>query len=138
MNHSYKVCSMPGCTKTNIAAKGLCHMHYARQRRHGNTDDPEYVNSGKTCKVSGCNDEAKRRGMCYMHAGREDNHGSPTEIIRPRYKEGQECIVPGCGDPVRSKFLCHNHYFNYMYHERKGNCSTVEEYLYIKLKEARQ
>jgi len=126
---------MPGCTKTNIAAKGLCHMHYARQRRHGNTDDPIYVNSGQICKVPGCNDEAKKKGMCYMHAAREHHHGSPTEVLVPRYEKGQICIIQECNHPVRSKFLCNNHYHNFMYHQRAGNCSTLEEYLYRKLKE---
>ena len=37
-------CTVPGCTKHGIAAKGLCSTHYMRQRRTGSTDDPPPAN----------------------------------------------------------------------------------------------
>ena len=124
------VCEIEGCENTNIAAKGLCWKHYRRMLRHDNTDDPDYVNSGKTCIIEGCDESAKLEGMCRKHYSRLKRNGNPTLLTREEnYKDGDTCLINGCNERPRSHRLCHNHYHSYRYHVRKGNLDNVDEYV---------
>lgn len=122
------VCIVEGCLNKANAAKGLCHKHYGRKRRHGNTDDPERINKGKTCSVEGCEKDAREKGMCVRHARRVETHGDPHTVTKPYTYDGQECLIHGCSDRPTSHGMCNKHYANYKYH-RGVSVDSVEEYI---------
>lgn len=127
-------CKINGCENTNIAAYGMCWKHYARERRRGTTDDPEYIND-KPCSVAGCSETARSQGMCHRHFMRYDRYGDPSVLFkRSKYHPPLPCVMKGCEEPQKSRDLCHKHYYNFLYHKKKGN---VEDniYEYVKFKE---
>jgi hypothetical protein len=123
-----KICSIDGCNG-EAKGKGMCWKHYARSRRQGNTDDPNYINSGKTCFLKDCNGKAIAEGMCRKHRYRLLEHGNPHELVRTKTIKGDICLVTGCEDTVRSSVFCNKHYCNYHYHLKRKNISTIPEYL---------
>lgn len=127
-------CNIQGCDNTNIAARGMCHKHYARQRRHGNTDDPEYINKGKICSVPDCNIEAHTRGLCIKHHVRWLNHQDVHMTLKPASYEGHVCIIRGCDERVRGEQLCNKHLYNYKYHLKKGNLENIQQYVQFREK----
>lgn len=130
-----RTCKVPGCDKTNIAAHGLCWMHYNRQRNNGRLDrDPKQAEL--TCSVEGCTLTAVTKGMCTRHYHRYQKHGDPhvTFVIR---LPDELCLVDGCGLQIyNSDHLCHKHHYNHMYHLSKGRYENMADYLaYIAARE---
>lgn len=124
-------CNIPGCERTNIAAHGVCHTHYARMRRHGTYDDPYYQKEHE-CMIKGCTDPAKARNMCHKHHFRWLKFQDPHEVLRPNSYDGTICLLKGCHERPRSEGLCHKHYHNYLYHKRVGNLENIVEYVTYK------
>ncbi|GAB6427751.1 hypothetical protein bcgnr5372_37970 [Bacillus luti] len=124
-----RTCVINGCDEDKIAAKGMCWKHYARSRRKGSTEDPDYLNSGKTCSFIDCDGKAIAGGICRKHQYRLNEHGDPHKLVRTQTKKGDTCIVPRCGETVKSSVFCHNHYNNYRYHLRRENIKDIPEYL---------
>lgn len=52
------VCKIEDCERTGRITKGMCTMHYERERRSGN---------GKVCSVDGCNSGLMAKGLCGSH-----------------------------------------------------------------------
>ena len=90
----YVGCSVEGCESDHLA-KGLCSMHYARQRNWGTTDAVG-VGQGKrpsrypdTCTVPGCATPTRKGGvriqtglgMCRPHFTAFKKHGDPLKYV---------------------------------------------------------
>lgn len=101
-------CSVDGCQKAQ-QARGLCSMHYQRNRLHGTTEDPARINWGRACSVADCDRESKARGLCSTHYMRWRAHGNPgSAAIRVRRYDGP-CSVDQCTTPARELGLCKMH-----------------------------
>lgn len=90
-------CSVEGCAKL-AACRGLCPMHYQRQRRRGDvgTARPERVgHGGAVCAVAGCGQPRRKREWCATHYSQWRRLGEvrPLKKWNPRVP----CIV--CGEP---------------------------------------
>lgn len=76
-NMADKVCTISGCEKRAVT-KGMCAMHDARMRRHG---DP-HVNLRphfSACQVKGCESTHRlKRGYCNAHYLKWYRHGDPS------------------------------------------------------------
>ena len=108
---SKSTCSIDGCERTNIFARGMCNSHYKRWSRYG---DPTAGQAFRTpradwCSVEGCGRPARTREWCGKHYMRLRRHGDPT-AGRDRNPTPPACGVDGCaGDPyVRG--WCARHY----------------------------
>lgn len=133
-----KVCSIEGCDK-KVIAKNLCTTHYKRLQRTGSTDDPEFINKGKTCSMEGCDHDAVALGICDMHHKRLMIHNDPNVVLQLSSYNGAICLVPKCDEKMRSKCLCNKHYKNYTYHVNRGNLNTIQEYFeFLRNKEKRK
>lgn len=72
-----KTCSIDECEKPSTA-RGWCGMHYARWRRHGDTEAGARPAYAAGCSVDGCDNGGKiRRGLCGKHWQRFRKHGDP-------------------------------------------------------------
>lgn len=75
-------CSVPGCTRAAKAARGLCWMHYARQRRSGRAGEPSsrHSDAHPACSVPGCARQSMSRRaprLCRGHYDRVRMTGEP-------------------------------------------------------------
>lgn len=103
-------CAIKNCPRA-IQARGLCGMHYTRQRVTGSTTARPRRPS--TCTVAGCRRPAGRetggRGLCAMHYQRTLTHGRRGEA-QPRRRASAdpppECDTPDCGRAARARGLC--------------------------------
>ena len=111
------MCAIEGCEQ-RIQAKGLCSMHYARQRTGVAMDAPKHTKSQPTgriaryidslCSADGCPSPAKAKGMCRFHYQRRLAGVSFAKPLR-----GRGCRVEGC---TKTKLvslaeqLCWKHY----------------------------
>jgi hypothetical protein len=109
-------CSLRGCKNARYA-KGLCEVHYWRQRRHG---DPAVLKviKGRVCSVPGCGRKHKAHGLCRLHARRLKVNGDPQAVQVLRVP-GRICSVDGCSNPYAAKGLCKIHYARW--HQRGGD-----------------
>lgn len=66
-------------------AKGLCHMHYSRVRRHGSLTPQKVVprtRSTRVCEVPECDSKHWAKGYCSMHYYRVKRNGEPGPAER--------------------------------------------------------
>lgn len=79
-------CSVAGCEASGYMTRGLCKMHYARQRRRGTAGGAEKQHAGpyagQQCSVPDCESKARSLGMCTAHYKRYKRWGNP-QIRRP-------------------------------------------------------
>lgn len=73
-------CTVAACAEPHYA-KGFCHKHWSRWRRHG---DPliAYKRTAplppqKQCTVKNCDKPALAKGLCSLHWQRNKRHGDP-------------------------------------------------------------
>jgi hypothetical protein len=128
-----KICSIDGCNG-KLIAKGLCMKHYARLRNFGHTNDPEFINAGKTCAIDDCDNKAVATGLCLKHRWRLVKYDDPHFLMKTNKNLGEPCLVPNCDKTVRYGVFCYNHYCNYRYHLQRENIKTIPEYLELKRK----
>lgn len=108
-------CIIDGCDKVKGGARGMCPMHYQRQRIHGSLDKPVTVRRIKPdvpCKVSGCESIARkgRQGMCNLHAARAYKYGDPNYVTpNPRRNGVEPCSVDGCEKVSKAYLMCVTH-----------------------------
>lgn len=102
-NRKATTCAVGGCKAGGYMTRGLCKMHYARLRRHGDTGAAGKMHAvswaGATCTVDGCEKAVKATGLCLAHYKRKAKYGSPTG--RPHKPTAAESfaakITPGDG-----------------------------------------
>lgn len=85
-------CSVDGCEKKS-SAKGLCHTHYMRLRRHGTTDDP-VKKERSPCSVAECESPNIGRGLCRKHYLRWYETGSVELGVRKRQPPPRPPVTP--------------------------------------------
>jgi HNH endonuclease len=83
--NSNKVCEVPECDGRAIA-KGLCSMHYERQRKKGKIGPAEQKRF--TCLVEGCDSGRWARGLCSLHYHRQLATGDPGPLRRKKARNG--------------------------------------------------
>lgn len=107
------LCSIPGCGKP-AESKGVCGMHRARIRRHGDPNIVIYA-GGKpprgTCCIDGCDRPHYARGYCKHHYERLMRSGHPTDA--GRNKPGGPCLVDGCPRSSVTMNYCNRHYLKF-------------------------
>lgn len=81
------------CGKTETA-RGLCNSCYQVRMKFGLIQKIPSVNSGKTCKVTGCCKDAKSLGFCNSHYEKYKKYGDPLGVA-PK-KTGNPCSTIGC------------------------------------------
>jgi hypothetical protein len=84
-------CTVVACDR-GTTAKGLCSVHYQRQRMHGDVlaDKPirhhgrESLAVFTACSVKGCDRTSRNAGrsLCGLHYQRWRKHGDPTKVLR--------------------------------------------------------
>jgi hypothetical protein len=106
-----KSCSVIGCERVTIA-KGLCSMHWQRQRYSGEVGGAGPVRmkaKGVECSVEGCDREAQSREVCPMHYRRTLLTGE-AGAAKPKYRQGHtSCEVPGCDRKYYANGYCLMH-----------------------------
>lgn len=66
MDNQGKICSAPDCDRP-AKVKGMCSMHYQRQRK----------TTGPPCPVPGCTGRVFAKGLCVGHYMRQRGNGTP-------------------------------------------------------------
>lgn len=101
------VCSVEGCGNPH-SARGWCHTHYGRWRRHGDplaaVNPVRYAPSDK-CRVEGCPTRARSLGWCPMHYMRWRRNGDPLAL-----QEIGVCSIDGCDSQLCGRGWCRLHY----------------------------
>jgi hypothetical protein len=75
-------CSIDGCGKP-VVAKGMCSMHYARERRNGSPHVVQRDRTVRQCSVAGCTTLARAIGLCNMHYQRHLRGASNVDVAEP-------------------------------------------------------
>lgn len=127
-------CSVDGCNAGGSMVRGLCKMHYARLRRHGDPGEAKKQHAvswaGKTCEVIECDKQVFSKGYCTAHYKRWYRYGSPTG--RPKQKTTEERFW----EKVNKTGSCwgwnagvyENGYG--VFHARKGEAGLAHRYSY--------
>jgi hypothetical protein len=102
-------CKVEDCER-RAWARGLCEMHLARLRRHGDLLARRYRTSG--CLVPGCRRPHAALGLCYLHYERSKSCGDVA--VGRRVTVG--CSVSGCGHSHKARGLCYLHYARFKKH----------------------
>lgn len=116
-----RICSVPDCEAPVPArgARGMCHKHYSRWKRHGDPLVIKAVRRAPECSVENCERPVKGRGMCSMHVQRLRKHGT-TDLPTPRSRKAPcfdvscasdhlDCHLDDCPRPAYSRGLCLGH-----------------------------
>lgn len=91
-------CSIDGCEKPK-QARGLCPMHYQRQRIRGDVGSvgrERQSHAGRICVVDGCNTKRRKRDWCAAHYSQWQRLGE----VKPF---GYHWAVTGAPCPVCEK-----------------------------------
>jgi hypothetical protein len=92
--HERAACSVPDCTRKS-KAKGMCQLHYDRQRGSHRV-------TTRTCSESDCGKPVKARGLCPLHYGqlqqRGTLHTAPLITTVVATTEPRPCR--GCGEDL--------------------------------------
>jgi hypothetical protein len=101
-------CHIEGCERP-VRCKGLCQLHYARLRAHGDAMVRlTQRNKGQMCRVEGCEQPAEGRRYCWSHLWREQRYGDAQACAEPRPE--RTCSVPGCERVIRAYGTCWAHH----------------------------
>jgi HNH endonuclease len=89
-----RTCSEDDCEKKH-QAKGLCAMHYTRQREGRQVAGPSLRPRGRQCSWPTCMSPHNAKGFCAMHYARHVE-GRPMDVpARPHRKKGEAPAVIG-------------------------------------------
>lgn len=103
-----KVCIEPGCTRTNIHARGYCDPHYSHYQRRGCFLGVPTCRIAGECCVEGCDRVARRRGYCQAHHDRIRLRGDARpDIPLPPLPR---CSIEGCENENHARSVCVLHY----------------------------
>ena len=77
-----KVCTVVGCERTDMNARGLCRMHYMRWFKTGNVrgSKPEKVEANAKCSIQGCSLPNKGHRLCSRHYQSFKAHGDAEHL----------------------------------------------------------
>lgn len=116
-------CSVKGCNEF-VRCKGLCSIHYSRNRRLGSVgpawrlhNKMPFINN--TCRIEGCGRKAVSKHLCEMHYARHLRKGD-TGPAWPLSIPGRICSVPECGRRHSTRGLCQMHWFRKLKHGDVG------------------
>lgn len=93
-----RTCSVEPCSSPHYA-KGVCELHYARIRAHGDPSVTAWtwgINKRSVCCVTDCERRPHAKGMCQTH-------------YRSARKFGP-CAIDGCDRSHYAKGMCSLHY----------------------------
>lgn len=97
--------------------RGLCNSCYQVRRNDGTLKLVQFTNSGSTCRVDGCSNDASTLGLCRSHYWRQTKYGDPSGIPKPRPKKtGNKCATGGCPGLSVALGMCRNCYANFKRH----------------------
>lgn len=100
----HKTCSgVAECGKSELA-RGLCNACYQIRRKEKTLTLLPIVNAGKTCKVDGCENQARGMGFCGTHYDKFRKYGDPLGVA-PK-KTGGKCGTDGCSGVVVANGVC--------------------------------
>lgn len=104
-------CTVDGCERSKIMARGLCSPHYKRWYRYGDPLAGQAFRDPKPelCSVDGCGRQAKTRLWCGKHYMRLLRHGDP-EGGRDRNPSPSDCAVAGCPHAPYVRGWCARHH----------------------------
>lgn len=89
-------CAADGCEKLGTSANGLCHAHYWRVRKHGQTDLPARTRlKDFPCAAGDCARPVIARGFCHRHYKRFMHHGDPHTLLSTARKYQDVRVVTG-------------------------------------------
>lgn len=74
-------CSVPGCDHDRVA-KGLCDMHWKRNKKHGDPTVGAKIIPPKTCTVPGCEAKHHAKGYCRKHHGRRRSDKPGFDVLK--------------------------------------------------------
>lgn len=121
-------CQVDGCTRPH-KARGLCELHYRRERRRGTT---ALIPHEKTkCQVPACTENARSNNYCPVHFRAWVRHGDPLVRIYG-LKHTRTCLIDTCSKGEFQRGLCKTHYPNYRYHLSRNHCKNVDGYIDFK------
>lgn len=95
------------CGKVEVA-RGLCGSCYQHRKKKGLIENVPLVNSGRICKVDGCNVKSQSFGYCNNHYAKFKKYGDP--LASAQKKTGQPCTVADCEGVTVANGLCMKHY----------------------------
>ena len=98
-----KQCSIEWC-ETEVRARGFCHKHYARLRRHGDPlaggRKPNFRGKLREskCVLTDCQRDHYAKGLCQNHYDLDRRHGNINAVInrrksRAKYKDKNGYII---------------------------------------------
>ena len=106
-----KTCSVEGCNDKHYA-KGYCHKHHTRWRRHGNPDiNLKRGKPRRYCTVEGCSNQNYGHGYCHKHWQRLQKHDSLEKRVKIRTK----CKVKDCNNLNHGHGYCKSHWGKFIY-----------------------
>ncbi len=89
-------CKIDGCDKEKLSL-GLCGMHYARLRKHGDPGVSYQLNKSKDeikiCKINGCTKKSRSNDLCPMHLARIKRHGEAGSASPNKRANGEGNIT---------------------------------------------
>ena len=100
-----KLCEWPGCDR-HIRAKGLCVVHYERQKQGRNMDAP-IRGSILFCTWPGCERKHDAKGLCGVHYKRQRT-GIDMDLEEPVF--AVFCTYLGCDSKHHANGFCTMHY----------------------------
>ena len=113
-----KLCTYEGCGKPSLRKKkkGLCSMHYQRQKKGADMDRPpretRSAPADGLCEIDGCTNKYSGDGLCRFHYTRKRRDfpmGWPFGTQRGTPPDGL-CKVEDCEDKHHCQGLCAFHY----------------------------
>ncbi|MFB6305725.1 MAG: hypothetical protein ABEH43_01815, partial [Flavobacteriales bacterium] len=101
-----------------VQAKGLCQLHYQRQRR--NKDHSKTINRleklmTSKCCLSGCPNHKFQHNLCYTHFHEVMDNGRPKWLpgekkeYNPKKETSSRCIIKKCKETPEQGKICKDH-----------------------------
>jgi len=121
-----RTCTWNGCCEPHHH-RGLCSMHYGRNRKGSPMDEPRKRRRAGTpprrCSAPSCKEPLLAKNYCVAHYKRIGTGKPMSDPVRTTRRPGEappECSVAGCPNPVRSNGFCDRH------RQRKRNGLPLE------------
>ena len=101
-------CLIESCKSlAGYGRKGMCHAHYARERRGAPMEPP--MKGLILCAADGCDGKIKTKGLCKFH-NRRRLKGTPFDLPKYHKRHRGNCCVDGCQEKDGIAGYCKFHY----------------------------